>query len=475
MIASGFEFPIVTLTPSIQAGCNSELSRDVVKVQASTGGNQTSGLGQTAARLPLDEFKGDKERTVGHSVKPVHAGLGEMPLGREEPQVESDAASSSIDPSQEQNSALVAGNSNQIIDSQLPDQVTAQPSQLTTISRIDESFRVSRVLMARYDRAQLYEKVWSMPAYRVAEAYEINEGTIWQICRKLHIPTPPRGYWQKKAANKVVDPQPPLPTVRLGPAGMPSVDSGPASEVECPGVFGGGDSVAFSPIADGNSELSPETVDSVPLIGSIGSGKLETGLSPAVEPTAGIDAGELAPEAELRHSVLWETNDVALGIDTAPDVQCRMHGVVSDTICAAPQGSITVPASLMSRYDRQQLFEEAWTLPMSTLAKKYRVTGTALAKTCRKLHIPFPSRGYWAKIAANKPVVTRPPLPIVQSSQKPQPRLGFRKHLTDEVAILLQQIDVSTSNGKTLLLACQEAGISAGTYHRWRKNERSTH
>jgi hypothetical protein len=143
-----------------------------------------------------------KERAVDRSVEPVHTGLGEMPSSSSKGlQVESDAASSSIDTSQDQNSALAAENSNQIIDSQLQDQVTSQPSRLTTISGIDESFRVSRILMARYNRPRLYEKLWSMPAYRVAEAYEINEGTIWQICRKLHIPTPLERLLAKMAAD----------------------------------------------------------------------------------------------------------------------------------------------------------------------------------------------------------------------------------------------------------------------------------
>jgi hypothetical protein len=43
---------------------------------------------------------------------------------------------------------------------------------------------------------------------------------------------------------------------------------------------------------------------------------------------------------------------------------------------------------------------------MSQLAVQYGITGTGLAKICKRLQIPVPSRGYWAKKAAGKKVIT---------------------------------------------------------------------
>jgi hypothetical protein len=45
------------------------------------------------------------------------------------------------------------------------------------------------------------------------------------------------------------------------------------------------------------------------------------------------------------------------------------------------------------------------------LATEYRITGTGLAKVCRKANIPVPPRGYWNKLQYGKPVIKRPPLP----------------------------------------------------------------
>lgn len=43
---------------------------------------------------------------------------------------------------------------------------------------------------------------------------------------------------------------------------------------------------------------------------------------------------------------------------------------------------------------------------MSRLALEYGITGNGLAKICDRLKVPYPPRGYWAKKAAGKKVVT---------------------------------------------------------------------
>ena len=50
-------------------------------------------------------------------------------------------------------------------------------------------------------------------------------------------------------------------------------------------------------------------------------------------------------------------------------------------------------------YDRQELYEQVWSEPVAKIAPSYGISDVALAKICRKLHIPLPGRGYWAKRA----------------------------------------------------------------------------
>lgn len=52
---------------------------------------------------------------------------------------------------------------------------------------------------------------------------------------------------------------------------------------------------------------------------------------------------------------------------------------------------------------------------MQTLASVYGISGNGLAKICDKMKVPYPSRGYWAKVQAGKPVVRQAQLPTVDS------------------------------------------------------------
>jgi hypothetical protein len=52
-------------------------------------------------------------------------------------------------------------------------------------------------LMSRYDRATLYEQVWSQPVQGVAGAYGISGVRLGKVCRILEVPGPPRGYWAR--------------------------------------------------------------------------------------------------------------------------------------------------------------------------------------------------------------------------------------------------------------------------------------
>lgn len=65
-------------------------------------------------------------------------------------------------------------------------------------------------------------------------------------------------------------------------------------------------------------------------------------------------------------------------------------------------------------FKREELYEKIWTTPIVRLAKEYRISDVALAKICKKLKVPRPPRGYWAKLEFNKNI-RRPPLPAVSA------------------------------------------------------------
>jgi hypothetical protein len=61
-------------------------------------------------------------------------------------------------------------------------------------------------------------------------------------------------------------------------------------------------------------------------------------------------------------------------------------------------------------FTREKLYAEVWSRPVMQLAKEVGVSDVAVAKICRRLWVPVPPRGYWARIAAGH-TPRKPPLP----------------------------------------------------------------
>lgn len=69
--------------------------------------------------------------------------------------------------------------------------------------------------MAKLTREELYALVWDRPMTRLAKEFGLSDAALHKICRKHEIPTPPLGYWAKKAYGKPVT-NTPLPKARGG-------------------------------------------------------------------------------------------------------------------------------------------------------------------------------------------------------------------------------------------------------------------
>lgn len=67
----------------------------------------------------------------------------------------------------------------------------------------------------KLNREELYERVWREPISRIAPQYGISDVGLKKICRKLRIPTPPRGYWAKLQFGQKIK-RIPLPKLKGG-------------------------------------------------------------------------------------------------------------------------------------------------------------------------------------------------------------------------------------------------------------------
>ena len=97
-------------------------------------------------------------------------------------------------------------------------------------------------------------------------------------------------------------------------------------------------------------------------------------------------------------------------------------------------------------WNRDELYQEVWSTPMWTLAKKYGISDVGLAKVCRKLTIPVPGRGYWARKQAGQKV-SRPALPsrkdkvMLEKPSPPKEELRSEELGTQEERAQLARLD----------------------------------
>ena len=68
---------------------------------------------------------------------------------------------------------------------------------------------------------------------------------------------------------------------------------------------------------------------------------------------------------------------------------------------------------------RAQLFERVWSEPVANLAAEWGLSGPGLKKVCRRLKIPVPPRGYWAKLKAGHRL-KRVQLPTLEAASDPE-------------------------------------------------------
>jgi len=99
---------------------------------------------------------------------------------------------------------------------------------------------------------------------------------------------------------------------------------------------------------------------------------------------------------------------------------------------------------------REKLYKEVWEEPMSKLAVRYNVSDVALAKVCRKLQVPIPQRGYWARIQYGQHIA-RPKLPRLPDGAQEEatisPVLPRSRAIPDAVVRLVFRIHAYWAQG----------------------------
>jgi len=82
----------------------------------------------------------------------------------------------------------------------------------------------------------------------------------------------------------------------------------------------------------------------------------------------------------------------------------------------------------ISKCSRQELYDLIWSTPATKLAPDFGISDVAIAKRCKRLSVPRPPPGYWAKVAAGQkprksPLPPLPPTPDEAFKQAAQSRI----------------------------------------------------
>lgn len=84
------------------------------------------------------------------------------------------------------------------------------------------------------------------------------------------------------------------------------------------------------------------------------------------------------------------------------------------------------------RLTREELYERVWSTSINKLAGEFGISNVGLAKVCRRLDVPTPGRGHWARVASGQRV-PRPPLP--KAPKRAPAWIEFRPHHGPELQV----------------------------------------
>ncbi|HWZ88996.1 MAG TPA: hypothetical protein VNW92_09100 [Polyangiaceae bacterium] len=93
---------------------------------------------------------------------------------------------------------------------------------------------------------------------------------------------------------------------------------------------------------------------------------------------------------------------------------------------------------------RDGLYHQVWKTPMSRLAAEFGISDVALAKICKKLDVPIPGRGYWARVT-NGQKVKQPKLPKARAGARAEYTLAKHEPRVATAAVEVPEVKISDS------------------------------
>lgn len=77
--------------------------------------------------------------------------------------------------------------------------------------------------------------------------------------------------------------------------------------------------------------------------------------------------------------------------------------------------------------NREQLYQEVWSIPLTKLAPVYNLPTYEMKKLCDTFCVPLPKVGHWSKVAFGK-IFEVPPLPLYNRCKLKAEKSNFSKN-----------------------------------------------
>lgn len=351
----------------------------------------------------------------------------------------------------------------------------------TVTSITGAQFRMPSMLRNRYDRDRLYEGVWTSPMRTLARQYGVSDSALRKICCRLAVPIPPRGYWNKVAAGKQVIPRPQLPPVRITESLAQRSNHVYTAEernsilAQIARDISFGETLFAACLKAGiwektyrrwhRAKSASLPADALGIKPEPSKTDQDSSNSAKENSRAHLDSGH----QPLAFAAVTGTGSCTRTDRVTQECQKTVPKSTLDQIHNGPRPTPSISANLNRVHDREKLYEEVWSMPISRFADKYGVSAVTVRRRCRQLHVPVPALGHWRRLETGLPVQQRPPLPNIQIIDEEKKEWMSNVYSSEEIIQISQRISDAVVTGKTLKDACREAGIAITTYRRWRK------
>ncbi len=246
------------------------------------------------------------------------------------------------------------------------------------------------------DRKSVYEEIWTESAAKIARKYGIIYGGFLSTCRENAIPVPPSGYWTKVEMGRPAE-RTPLPESEISAVTFITGESAKREK----------------------AQKEEKTIEAYPEVK-----QTEKPILPKVE----------EGNTEITDTSFLEDDKVPL-----------------EVFIKSP--------SATGINDRNILYAEVWENPPSVVAKKYGTTDWSIRSMCKRMDIPLPDRGYWAKVKAGKPVEKAPLPKIKKVADENKPKTGSSRKLQ----IAENSLEFIKEDGRKTIIAVAEKLRVAGS------------